>query len=302
MLKENKYYSYNQGQLPKGCQYCVKGEKLVLFVTGICPRQCKFCPVSDNKYQKDVQFANERKVEDVNDLIKEAELMDAKGAGITGGDPLTKLDRTCEYILKLKEKFGKEFHIHLYTSLNLVFLDVLKRLFNAGLDEIRFHLDLDDKKLWDKLSLAKKYSWHVGVEVPLIIGREMMLKEMIDFIVGKYDNIVKVDFLNLNELEIADNEHYSQPGEVKDDLSYAITGSVELGLKLLDYVKEKGYELNIHLCTAKLKDAIQLSERIKRESEGMKKKFDLVDEEGMLLRGALYLEELMPGFSYRERL
>ena len=304
-MEKNKYHSYNKGQLSKGCQYCVRGEKLVLFVTGICPRRCAFCPVSDQKYQHDVQFANERELSmdnSVNDLIKEAEIMRARGAGITGGDPLAKLDRTCDYIQKLKEKFDKVFHIHLYTSLNLVNLEGLKKLFEAGLDEIRFHLDLSDKKLWEKLKLAKTFQWDVGVEVPLIIGKEKELKELIDFVAGKYDGSKKIDFLNLNELEIADNQHYSQEGQPKDDLSYAIEGSLDLGLRLLRYIEEHELKLPTHLCTAKLKDAIQLSERIKRESLGMKKGFDIVDEEGMLLRGALYLPELMPGFNYREKL
>ena len=102
-MQENQYYSYNLGPLPKGCQMCVRGEKLVLFVTGICPRKCSFCPVSDEKYQHDVIFANERSVTATEDLLKEAEAMKAKGAGITGGDPLAKLERTLEYIKLLKQ-------------------------------------------------------------------------------------------------------------------------------------------------------------------------------------------------------
>ena len=249
-----------------------------------------------------MQFANERELHDISDLIEEAKAMQAKGAGITGGDPLAKLERTCSYIKTLKETFGKEFHIHLYTSLNLVNTEILQKLFDAGLDEIRFHADLDEEKLWPKLGLAKAFSWDVGVEVPLIIGKEKELKRLIGFITGKDDGIKKADFLNLNELEVADNEHYTQEGQTKGNLSYAIAGSLDLGLKLLYYIKEQDLKLPAHLCTAKLKDAIQLSERIKRESLGMKKKFDIVDEEGMLIRGALYLPELMPGFHYREKL
>lgn len=292
MFKENKYHSYNLGTLPKGCQYCVKGQKLVIFITGICPRKCKFCPVSDQKYQKDVIFANERRVKNIRDVFKEAKLMRAKGAGITGGDPLTKLWRTCFTIRELKKKFGKQFHIHLYTSLNLVNENTLKKLYDAGLDEIRFHLDLDDKQLWKKLSLAKKFDWDVGVEVPLLVGKEKELKEMVDFV---HD---KVDFLNLNELEVADNKQFKLKKETKDNLSYAVKGSLELGLGILDSAKG----LTVHLCTAKLKDAVQLANRIKRESKGAKHSFDLVDKEGMLIRGALYLPELAPGFGYRKKL
>ena len=66
---------------------CVKGEKLVLFVTGLCPRQCYFCPISDKKYKKDVIYADEWPVTNIHQIIEEAKLIDAKGAGFTGGDP-----------------------------------------------------------------------------------------------------------------------------------------------------------------------------------------------------------------------
>ena len=87
-------------------------------------------------------YANERKIEREDDLLLEADLMKAQGAGITGGDPLMKLERTTKYIKTLKTKYGKKFHVHLYTSLNLVTETALEQLYTAGLDEIRFHLDL----------------------------------------------------------------------------------------------------------------------------------------------------------------
>ncbi len=306
-MEQNQYHSYNLKQLPKGCQYCVRGEKLVLFVTGICPRKCYFCPVSDEKYGKDVIYANERKIsvldqeKALEEVLSEAKVMRAKGAGITGGDPLAKLERTCVFIKRLKKEFGKNFHVHLYTSLNLVTVEALKQLHEAGLDEIRFHLDLDDEKLWKKLEWAKKqdFSWNVGVEVPLVVGKEKKLLKLVDFVHGK------VDFLNLNELERADNKisKLDETGmKTRDKYSYAIQESVELGLKIIEHIQKKGYDLDVHLCTAKLKDAVQLSKRIERESAGVRKKFDLVDEEGMLTRGALYLEELRPGFGYRKKL
>ncbi|HIJ11585.1 TPA: radical SAM protein [Candidatus Woesearchaeota archaeon] len=298
-MEQNKHHSYNTKELPKGCQYCVKGEKVVLFVTGKCPRKCYFCPVSDHKFGNDVIYANERDVKSFDDIVKEAKVMDAKGAGITGGDPLMKLERTCEYITKLKEMFGKEFHIHLYTSLNLVTEKTLQQLYDAGLDEIRFHFDLDDTKFWDRVTLARKHDWDVGVEIPCIPNKEKEMREMIDFI---HD---KVQFVNLNELEVADNElsKLNEMGyKVKDRLSYGVQDSVQAGVRLIQYGKEKGYSLGIHLCTAKLKDSVQLANRLQREAEGMKKPFDLVDSEGMLTRGAVYLPELCPGFGYREKL
>ncbi|MBI4152479.1 radical SAM protein [Candidatus Woesearchaeota archaeon] len=299
MLTENRYYSYNQGLLPDGCTYCVRGEKLVLFVTGLCPRSCYFCPISDKKYGHDVIYANERKAASTEDIITESRLMQAKGAGITGGDPLMKLERTLKHILELKKTFGPSFHLHLYTSLNFVTEKTLKRLFEAGLDEIRFHFDFDEERFWKNITLAKKFSWKVGAEIPCIPTKVEEMKKVADVIAGY------VDFLNLNELERADNEHshLDEMGfKTIHQYSYATEGSVEAGLALAEYVKEKKYSYSVHLCTAKLKEKVQLRNRMKREAAMVKRSFDKVDDEGILTRGALYLPELAPGFKYREKL
>ncbi len=297
-MQQNQYYSYNLRELPLGCQYCVRGEKLVLFITGLCPRRCYFCPVSDHKYSKDGIYANERLVRIEDDLIAEVQAMNALGVGITGGDPLTKVERCVAYIKLLKQRFGPKFHIHLYTSLNLVTEKTLQRLHQAGLDEIRFHLDLESKNLWPRLTLARTFSWSTGVEVPLIPTKEEMLRELLDFV---HD---KVDFCNLNELEMSDCSQ-SKLGDLgfvpKNELSYGVKDSAELGIRLLAYGEQK-YQFPIQVCTAKLKDYVQMGNRIKREAQGVRKSFDVVDADGLLIRGALYDPELVPGFRYRESL
>jgi hypothetical protein len=298
-VEKTPYYSWRAGELAGGCKFCVRGEKLVLFVTGLCSSRCDFCPLSDEKLYKDVIYANERPLEGENEvsaIMEEAEACDAKGAGITGGDPLVKLDRTISYIKLLKEKFGKDFHIHLYTPLELVTEKKLLRLFESGLDEIRFHPKLDRLAEWDKILLAKRFGWKVGVEIPIIPGKEKETKKLIGFIKGK------IDFLNLNELELADNRVWKQKEGVKckDNISYAIKGSDELAKKLLKYAASLG--IKTHYCTCKLKDKVQLANRIVRRAARVKQKFDTMTEEGMLVRGAVYLPGLAPGFGYREKL
>jgi pyruvate formate-lyase activating enzyme-like uncharacterized protein len=124
--------------LSEGCRLCQEGAKMVLFVTGLCPKSCFYCPLSDERRGKDIIFANERPVKNDEDLLKEAELMDALGTGITGGEPILKIERVLHYIRILKSSFGKKHHIHLYTSLSPD-KQILERLADAGLDEIRLH-------------------------------------------------------------------------------------------------------------------------------------------------------------------
>ena len=284
-MKNTGFYSWKNGDLCRGCRLCVRGEKLVLFITGLCPRNCWYCSISEKKKNKDVIYANERPITEVKEAIEEAKLCDAKGAGITGGDPLSKLDRTIEYIKALKKEFGKDFHIHLYTSFDLADEDKLKALFEAGLDEIRFHLDIEDDRLWNKLSLARKFRWKKGVEIPVIPGMRNKTIKLIEFAKDK------IDFLNLNELEYSEinsGEYDKRDLTAKSELSYGIKGSEELALELL----ENFPGMNIHYCTSRLKDGVQLANRIKKRARNVKEDFDIVTDEGMLIRGAVYAEDL----------
>jgi len=288
-------HSLVKGKMPMGCEFCVRGEKLVLFVTGLCPLKCFYCPVSDHKMYKDVIYANEWKIENFDNILEEAKLTDAKGTGITGGDPLVVIDRVCEYIKKLKNEFGKDFHIHLYTTLQLVTEERLKKLFDAGLDEIRFHPNLDDTKLWHRLSLAKMFSWHCGVEIPCIPGKKKEIMKLIEFAKDK------VDFLNLNELELSERkpEEFQCRGfHTRNSLTYAIQGSSELAREVMG--EAKCDNLTLYFCTAKLKDAIQMKKRIQRRAKNVKLPFDVETDEGLLIRGVLYLPDLTPGFKYHE--
>jgi uncharacterized protein len=274
-----------KGKLAKGCEYCIKGEKLVLFVTGLCSRDCFYCPISEVKKNKDVIYANERPVFNVDDLIEEVKSMDAKGCGITGGDPLIQTDRTGEYINALKKKFGDKFHVHLYTSITNSFNEKnLKKLEEAGLDELRVHPDIFDDKLWNKFDMTKNFKFDLGVEIPIIPGNEKNVIKLIEYFKDK------VNFFNLNELEISELnvEEYMKRGlKIKDQMSYAIKGSQELG----KWIIQKYPKLNIHLCDASFKDKTQLGERILRTAKNVKKEFDTVTEDGMLLRGVIYTEK-----------
>lgn len=273
---KTRFYSFKKGPLSRGCQLCVQGRKSVLFVTGICPKHCAYCPISENKWQQDVVLMNEWKTKKVADMIEEVRLCRSKGMGVTGGDPLARLERTVRLIKAMKKEFGRSFHVHLYTPLVLVDENKLKKLYDAGLDEIRLHPDIDNPCEWGKIELAKSFSWVVGIEIPALPGRLRETKKLLDSI--------DVDFLNINELEISDTNAWHMDGmKTKDKLSYAIKGSQEVALKLLKYSR-----FPTHYCTSKLKDAVQLRKRIALRAKSVKKPYDQITKDGTLIRGAVY--------------
>ncbi len=283
----------------EGCKYCVKGEKLVLFITGICSQRCNFCPVSEKKFGADDIYANEWKISSKEDMLEEIKLTDAQGAGITGGDPLCKIDRTVEYIKFLKEKKRKQFHIHLYTPFKLVTEENMKALFESGLDEIRFHPKLDDDSEWDKIEIALKYNWDAGLEIPCLPDKVEEMKKLVDY----FNN--KVKFLNLNELEFSDTEveHYNMDEyETRNDESYAVKGSKESAFEIIEYARSIKSDMSVYFCSSFLKDRIQMGNRIIRRAKAVAKSYDEITEEGMLIRGCIYLDELKPDVNYREKL
>ena len=294
---EERHADAHQGILAKGCELCITGEKSVFFVTGVCPRHCFYCPISEQKWQKDEIYINEWKTDDFNNIVKEIQLCKSKGVGITGGDPLARVDRTAQFIKMLKERFGKEFHIHLYTSLNLFTEENLKKLYDAGLDEIRCHPDVDDKKYWERIKNGTKFPWHFGMEIPAIPGKEKETIELINF-AKQY-----VQFINLNELEYSDtNAAQFDKGKylTKNTLSYGIKGSEEFAKALLKEFKED--KVRIHYCSSAFKDNIQMRRRIKKRAESIMTTKEEMTEDGTIMKGIVYLKEFVPGVGYKKKL
>lgn len=260
----------------RGCNLCKKGAKLVLFVSGTCNAECYYCPLSINR-RKDAPYANERPIVNDSDLFLEADRMDAKGASITGGEPLLHLPKTLHYIKILKNEYPN-FHIHLYTYGSNLNTDTLKQLEAAGLDELRLHSNFQN------LKLARKYSLSLGVEIPIIPGTNQLQNYQTLF--KQFEN--KIDFLNLNELEFSptNTEELLKRGfENKSDTSHAALGSETLAQKLIPIAE--GLNLNPHYCSSQFKDATQFRNRLTRTANNIHKPFEKVTKDGLLLKGTI---------------
>ena len=262
--------------LSPGCRICRQGASLVLFVTGVCDRGCFYCPLSEERRGIDVAYANERRAGSDSEILEEAHAIGALGTGITGGEPLLKMEFVLKSIRALKGEFGEEHHIHLYTG-SKPGPSSLRGLAEAGLDEIRFHPPTSEWSepgwLYKALLDAKSAGLLAGVEIPAIGPAA-----------GIVEAVMKADaFLNLNELEFSETnqEALKRLGFRSKDYGCGAVGS-ELAA---EHFRMEG--LRVHYCSSAFKDAVQLRERLKRRAERTARPFDLATEDGTLIYGVI---------------
>lgn len=253
---------------------------MVLLVSGRCRESCYYCPLSPEKKNKDVTYADEMLVSGDAEIIAEAESIGATGTGITGGDPLHSYDRTLRLLRLLKNHFGESHHVHLYTS--SLDLEKIRGLEEAGLDEIRFHPPLD---IWTRLpetampQIIAESKMEIGLELPALPDKEQELRQAMRdaFAMG-------ASFVNLNELEFSEGNWAmmeSQGYHVKDDVSAAVRGSERVARKLLREFRRN----SVHYCSSRFKDSVQLRRRLLRRAERVAQPWELVTSDGTLLKG-----------------
>jgi pyruvate formate-lyase activating enzyme-like uncharacterized protein len=297
-LNESSYV----GPLSQACRMCAKGSKIVILITGLCSTKCFYCPLSARKIGKDRIFANEWELvneKDINKLLKEAEYIDAEGAGITGGDPLLVWKRTKNFIKILKDSFGSDFHIHMYTS-GLKNSEYIDELISVGLDEIRFHPDLLYWKKMNRSSIVQpiknslKTNVDVAIEIPVIPTLENDIFSLIN-----WSNDIGIKYINLNELEFSETnaEMLNKKNlTVKDNISAAVNGSQDLAYKIIENSSDDNLEIGIHYCSSSFKDGVQLKNRIMRRAKNIVKSFEVITDEGTILKGIINQE----GFSLQK--
>jgi pyruvate formate-lyase activating enzyme-like uncharacterized protein len=250
---------------------------MVLFVTGRCERECFYCPISAERRSRDLVFADEQPVRRPEEILEEAHAIGALGTGITGGEPLLRLDFVIECLTLLKEELGPEHHVHLYTG-TIPPPWTLRRLRLGGLDEIRFHPPTSVWKspagLREALRAAKRLGIEAGVEIPAL----QPAPEIVE-VVRSEDA-----FLNLNQLEFSATNAIAlqQRGFQPEDQSCGAAAGEQLAREhfLLEGLK-------VHYCPSRFKDAVQLRERLKRRAERVARPFDLITDDGTLIHGVI---------------
>jgi pyruvate formate-lyase activating enzyme-like uncharacterized protein len=265
--------------ISRGCEQCANGGKMVIFVYGYCDqRDCFYCPLGENRKNVTDVYANEREVETDQDIVDEARRMDALGASLTGGEPQEVMDRTTRYLSLLKGEFGEEFHTHLYTGITGG-RENMRRLSEAGLDEIRFHPpleqwgDLHGTEWEDILYVAREEGITPAFEIPGIRAEE----EFLDFL-----DEGAADFCNVNEFEMSQGNfrRMQEEGfELREGHMSAVQDTRE---EILDVM---GDHDRVYFCTSVFKDAAQHRRRLKRMARNVRRPFDEITDDGTIVYG-----------------
>lgn len=264
-------------KLPKGCKLCIEGRKSVLFVTGICHVNCYYCPVSNEKKDKDTSYINERKIEKKEDILEEIKACGSKGISFTGGDPLVKINKCLDYAKLIKNEHSKH-HIHLYTGSTDKKIEEIEKL-EGYVDEVRFHVK-DEKGIQDLKNILNM-DFNFGIEIPSIPGDFERMCSIIESA-----SSAGFSFVNLNEFEYTETnwDNLSERGFDFDSDTSMVKGSKDLSLRLLE--KYEDLPISIHFCPSVLKDAIQLRRRWEHRAKNTKKYYEEI-EDCLIVKGEL---------------
>lgn len=261
-------------RLSAGCKLCFEGAKLVLFITGLCHRTCWYCPLSGQRKDQDVIYANEHRISSPEEMISVAHRMSALGTGITGGEPFQVVDRLVTYATALKQEFGPEHQIHLYSGIAPSRDDLIR--IQGLVDEIRLHppheawAAIENSPYHQSFRTARELGFDIGVEVPSLPGIEAFLAVMPD-----------LDFLNINELEWGESNASEMRGrgyELRGDVSNAVQGGREAVRPILSHPK-------VHWCSSDFKDRVQLRMRLRRIASNTAREFDEITPDGTVIYG-----------------
>ncbi|UCG89993.1 MAG: radical SAM protein [Candidatus Heimdallarchaeota archaeon] len=293
-MKKTPWGSSYTVSLSRGCQQCIAGEKLVVLVTTECSSNCFYCPLSVERKISPYSFANERPIKYIDDLTLEASIMEAKGASMTGGDPLEQhsLSQTLEYCRILRRIHSEDFHIHLYTRGKEITPKILSNL-EPYINEIRFHVTNLRKDI-TQVKLATQFNLDVGIEVPIIPTKGFgYYCDLINHFTAILPDKDQFYFVNLNELEISETNYRNllAHGLNCDQRNpSAIEGSAELGEKVVNWASDSS-STPVHFCSLSTKDGVQLPNRIYRIAKNVKLFSDVIipdgPDKGLLLRGVI---------------
>jgi pyruvate formate-lyase activating enzyme-like uncharacterized protein len=264
-------------QLSPGCRLCVEGSWSCLFVNGRCNLSCFYCPSAQDDIGEPT--TNNLSFSSADHYLAYLKHFGFRGFSLSGGEPLLTLERSLDYLLTAKKHFGDQIHSWIYTNGSLVTPDILARLRDCGLDEIRFDIGARDYSL-DKTLLAVGQIPTVTVEIPAVPEEKERLKTALKQMADG-----GVNFLNLHQLRLT-NYNYrhfrDRPYTYLHGEKVTVLESELTALELLKYAQDEQLELPINYCSFVYKNRYQKVAARSRGAADMAKGHEQVTAAGYL--------------------
>lgn len=257
LLSESPFINFKSD----ACVACRMGvNTTTAYLSLRCNKDCYFCfnPNQEN-YDKDVKRKLDTK-SIANSVLKNNK--NIKFVALTGGEPLLYKNDTVEFFDTIKSK-NAAIHKRLYTNGEFLDADILKRLRDSGVDEVRVSIKLEDDfekqaDVIENIETAKKYIKCVVVEMPVIPRTMEQMKNIM-----RHLDAIGIDGMNLLEFcfPLHNEKEYIKRGfllkfppfEVFYNYWYAgglaISGSEAQALALLKFAEEERLKIGVHYCS-----------------------------------------------------
>jgi pyruvate formate-lyase activating enzyme-like uncharacterized protein len=269
----------HSGPLSPGCLICGSGGWGCNFINGLCTRHCFYCPQDRSRKEERESNTDGITFKNPSEHISFLKIFQIRGVGFSGGEPLLVLDKLLSHITAIRQEFGNSMYLWMYTNGDGMDRGVLRKLQDAGLDEIRFDLSARKYDLAPAV-LSKEFIPTVTVEIPAI-------PEDFDLLKGLLVEMerVGVNFLNLHQLLANEHNYKALRKRNYHFLHQPIISVFEselCALKLLLFARQHGVQLPINYCCNAYKNRFQGRDHRTRQGRAVLKGFEEITSAGYI--------------------
>ncbi|MEZ4525288.1 MAG: radical SAM protein [Desulfobacterales bacterium] len=264
-------------ELSPGCQICTQGTWSCLFINGKCPCRCFHCPAEQSR--NGVPTTNSVPFHNPAEYVSYLEKFGFRGAALSGGEPFGTFPLTLRFVTAIKKKFGSSLYLWMYTSGVFVNEENLKKLRDAGLDELRFNIGATQYRL-DNARKAVGMIDRVTVEIPAVPEEFELLKQKI-----REMRESGISYLNLHQLRLTPHNCANliqRPYTFLHGKKVTVAESELTALRLLCYAAENAIALPINYCSFVYKNRFQTAAFRKRNAAAIRKSHEDITESGYI--------------------
>jgi len=269
--------------LSPGCRICVEGSWSCLFINGRCNARCFYCPGRQD--ETGLPTTNSVTFRTPADYVAYLGEFGFRGMSLSGGEPLLTPGRSLAFLAAAKRQYGDALHTWLYTNGTLVDREILLRLRDAGLDEIRFDIGAVGYAL-EKAAMAVGLLPTVTVEIPAVPEDLDLLKEKMSEMCA-----LGVKHLNLHQLRLTPYSHHRFSGRPYTYLHgdrVTVLESELVALELIRHGLDQQLDLPVNYCSFVYKNRYQKAAARQRSALALRKPYEVLTSAGYVRTLALY--------------